>query len=594
MLRAALLAIAALLAAPAAGKAAACPQGARCAKLNVPLDHSGRAPGALPLAYAVMPATGTSVGTIVFLSGGPGQSAIPLTRDVTALLDPLHLNHDIVFVDQRGTGASGAVKCKAIDTPEQVAACAAKLGDKRPFLNTTETALDLEDLRAALGADKLTLLGVSYGTKVAGEYARRFPQHTAGLVLDSPVPVESLDGTFEMRQLAMPRMLRDACAKNPCRRSIPDPAGALRAAVLRLQRNPLKGPAVSETGRVKTGKVGEEALYGTMLEGDASPLVRLFLPAAVASLAKGDAAPMLHLLGLLASGGGAGGQDDGINAARLLATTCIESRLPWAPDAAVAGRTDAWHAYLAANATPFAPFRAETVAPFSAASLCSTWPPTPKPEGVPGAGPDVPVLVLSGRSDLRTPAEDARRIAAQYPHARVLSVPGVGHSVLTTDTSGCALKGVVAFVRGHSVASCHGGGLDLGAVEYQPATPEALARTRLPGRAGRTLTGIRLTIQNVALDTLLGLALGGPSHTVRLPGLRAGHTTIKGDRIILQGVESFRGLSISGFIDSKRQVGRLAVSGPAASAGTLVLNGDAIAGAIGGYPVRASDFNSAG
>src|SRR5258705_373224 len=83
--------------------------------------------------------------------------------------------------------------------------------------------LDLEDLRAALGADKLTLLGVSYGTKVAGEYARRFPQHTAGLVLDSPVSVESLDGTFELRQLAMPRMLRDACAKNPCRRSIPDP-----------------------------------------------------------------------------------------------------------------------------------------------------------------------------------------------------------------------------------------------------------------------------------------------------------------------------------------------------------------------------------
>ncbi|WP_028061439.1 alpha/beta hydrolase [Candidatus Solirubrobacter pratensis] len=590
MLRAVLLVITALLAAPAASKAAACPQGARCAKLSVPLDHSGGAPGALPLAYAVMPATGTSVGTIVFLSGGPGQSAIPLTRDLTGLLDPLHLDHDIVFVDQRGTGDSGATKCKAIDTPARVAACAAKLGDKRPFLNTTETALDLEDLRVALGVDKLTLLAVSYGTKVAGEYARRFPQHTAGLILDSPVPVGQLDGTFELRQLGMPRLLRDACATNPCRRSIPDPAAALRAAVLRVQRAPVSGPAVSRTGRVRSEKVGEDSLYGALLAGDASPLVRVFLPAAVASLAKGDAAPLLHLTSLLASGSEQD-ESDGINAARLLATTCIESHLPWAPDSPLPGRTDAWQAYLAANATPFAPFRPQTVAPFSAASLCAAWPPTPAPQGVPAPGPDVPALVISGRADLRTPSEDARRIAAEYPHARFLSVPGAGHSVITTDTSGCALKAVVAFVNGRGVSKCKGGALDVGAVEYLPATPGALARTRLPGRAGRTLTGVRLTIENVALDSLVGgTLLADAKSTVRLPGLRGGHTTIKGGRITLRRVEWFRGLRISGFIDDNGERGRLIVGGPAASGGTLVLKGDAIAGSLGGHPVRASDF----
>ena len=53
----------------------------------------------------------------MILSGGPGQSAIPLTRDVTALLDHIHLDHDLVFVDQRGTGESGAVKCKDVSTP---------------------------------------------------------------------------------------------------------------------------------------------------------------------------------------------------------------------------------------------------------------------------------------------------------------------------------------------------------------------------------------------------------------------------------------------------------------------------------------------
>ena len=371
-----------------------------------------------------------------------------------------------------------------------MAACAAKLGDKRPFLNTTETALDLEDLRAKLGVDKLTLLGVSYGTKVAGEYARRFPQHTAGVVLDSPVSVDALDGTFELRQLGMPRMLRDACARGVCKRTVPDPAGALRDAVLRVQRAPLKGPSVSKAGRVSTETLGEDSVYGAMLAGDESPLIRAFLPAAVESVAKGDAAPLLHLGAVLSSAGPIDEEDVGINAARLLATSCIESKLPWAPDSPVEGREDAWHAYLAANGTPFAPFRAETVAPFSAASLCTAWPPTPKPEGVAGPGPDVPVLVLSGRSDLRTPQEDARRIAAQYPAARFLSVPDVGHSVLTSDTSGCALEAVEAFVDGDTVRNCHGGGLRLDAVGYLPATVDGLKRTRLPGRAGRTLTAL--------------------------------------------------------------------------------------------------------
>jgi pimeloyl-ACP methyl ester carboxylesterase len=591
MLRAALLAIAVALAVPAASSAAACPKGVRCSVIQVPLDHSGATPGAIPLAYSVMPATGTSVGTIVILSGGPGQPAIPLTRDVTALLDRIHLDHDLVFVDQRGTGGSGAVTCKDISTAALVADCAAKLGDKRAFWNTPETAFDLDDLRAKLGADKLWLLGISYGSKVAGEYARRFPQHTAGLVLDSPVSVDALDGTFELRQLAMPRMLRDACAKAPCRQSVPDAAGALRDAVLRVQRAPLKGPFVTRSGRAKTETLSEATLYGALLTGDESPLIRVFLPAAVQSVAKGDAAPLLHLEALLTGAGPIAEEDAGINAARLLATSCIESKLPWAPDAPDAGREDAWHAYLAANGTPFAPFKAETVAPFSVAALCTAWPPTPKPAAVPAAGPDVPVLVLSGRSDLRTPQEDARRIAAQYPAARFLSVPDVGHSVLTSDFSGCALEAVEAFFDARAIRNCHGGGLSLGAVGFVPATVAALKPRRLPGKAGRTLSALRTTIAGVALDAGLGLALASPKRTARVPGLRAGFTTISQTRISLHGVEWFRGMRVSGAIDSDDETGHLTVSGPAAAGGTLVLRGDKVSGTLGGHPVRASDFD---
>ena len=138
----------ALIFAVLAGTAeAACPRGAQCGTVTVPLDHAGATAGTLPLAYARVPATGTRTGTIVFLSGGPGQAALPLTDDIAAILRPLRATHDLVTVDQRGTGESGAVDCFTATIDE----CATRLGDRRAFFNTAETARDVEDLRVALG-----------------------------------------------------------------------------------------------------------------------------------------------------------------------------------------------------------------------------------------------------------------------------------------------------------------------------------------------------------------------------------------------------------------------------------------------------------
>ena len=158
------LTLLAAAAAPTAATAATCPYQARCGSITVPLDHSGATPGTLPLGYAVLPATGTRTGTLFFLTGGPGESAVVYTGMIRKELAPLRATHDIVMVDQRGTGRSGAVKCSSM---RSVQACAKKLGARRPFLTTVETAKDLDDLRAALGLEKITPLGVSYGTKVA-------------------------------------------------------------------------------------------------------------------------------------------------------------------------------------------------------------------------------------------------------------------------------------------------------------------------------------------------------------------------------------------------------------------------------------------
>ena len=394
----------ALAAVPSAASGA-CPRGAQCATLTVPLDHTGQTAGTQSVAYAKLPATGARTGTLVLLSGGPGQAAIPLTTGFAELVEPLRASYDIVTVDQRGTGDSGAIECDA----ESVSECAERLGNRRAFLNTPETARDLEDLRAALGVEQLTLFGVSYGAKVASEYARRYPTRVAAAILDSPAPVDGLDGVGELRALGSPRVLNEVCFPGLCERTVTDADAALAAAAERLQDGAVRGPLVSSTGGVRTVRVEESDLYSVLAASDLSPSLRAGLPAAVASLAEGDAAPLLHLTEVLSSGESGDGPE--VNTARLLATTCIEARLPWSPDSAVATRADALRAYAAERASVFAPFRAETVLSSTSAGLCASWPPTPRPEPVAYQGPVVPVLVLAGREDLRTPLEDARRTA---------------------------------------------------------------------------------------------------------------------------------------------------------------------------------------
>jgi pimeloyl-ACP methyl ester carboxylesterase len=560
-----------------AAASAACPKGVQCSTLTVPLDHSGGTPGTLTLTYAKVPATGTRAGTIVFLAGGPGQAAVPLTKDVSGLLGPLRSSYDLVLLDQRGTGDSGAVDCD-IEGTSDVAPCAEKLGAQRAFWSTPETAKDVEDLRRALGVDKLTLLGVSYGTKVASEYARRYPASTAALVLDSPTPVDGLDGYDQLRLLGTPRVLKEVCYP-VCAKTVSDADAALQSAVERLRRGAVRGPLVASSGKVRMARVTESMLYSALAQSDLAPSLRAGLPAAIASLAEGDAAPLLHLGALQP----ASEDSAGINSARLLATSCIEGRLPWAPDSPVASRADAVKAFLATNADVFTPFSGETVLTGSLVGLCESWPPTPKPEAVAYAGPDVPVLVLSGRADLRTPLEDARRTAAQYPNAKVLAVPGVGHSVLGTDLSGCAATGMISFLRGQTVAPCSRTSaraqLQNLSLPYAPASISDLRATGAPGLAGRTFSAVSVTLAGVGYDAAFAT-------TARRPGLRAGSVVATKSKLTLVGVEWIRGVRVSGTLN-RRGEGTLTVSGPSAAPGTVTFSRTRATGTLGGVRVSA-------
>jgi pimeloyl-ACP methyl ester carboxylesterase len=573
---------------------------------TVPLDHRNHS-GTLTLAYTKYAAKGARRGTLVFLAGGPGQAATPLAESVASgPLRALLGRYDLVFLDQRGTGKSGALKCstapkgvfrvKSSDDPAEVAAaaskCAAELGPARAFYTTYETALDIEDLRQHLGVPQVIPFGVSYGGQVAGEYARRFPQNTQALILDSTSPIEGGDMLSALPQLALPRVLRETCFPPGCERLFADPSDLLRGAVRRMGTKGLTGRIVSAAGKAKAAKIGVGDLYSLIRTSDTDPSLRTALPAAIEAASRGDADPLLRIYASLESaGGGEEDEADAINEIRLLATDCVEGRLPWTPDSDPATRPALLEARLKADAAKYAPFPIAAVAPQLEAALCVGWPATEAPPRPSSNGPKLPVLILGGRDDLRTPLEDQRRAGLQFPQATVVGIPNTGHSTLSADQTGCARDAVVSFLFGRKRATC----------PNEPLLPLALPVFNdlddLPPVAGsapklvsRTLVAVDLTMRDI-LRQVATTALATPStavdtedKSVRLGGLRGGRMELRRDTLTLRDYEVVEGVRVSGLLTQKF-TGTLTVSGIGAH-GTLRVTEKDLRGALDGTTVR--------
>ena len=151
--------------------------GFTCATLRVPLDWTGERPGTLRLAVAVARDAKAPRGVLLWLSGGPGQPAASDAASVVQRLGTIASSYRVVSFDQRGTGSS-VLDCPGLQeemgysdlqppTAAAVRACAARIGPARAFYGTDDTVRDIDALRKALGVDKLTIQGTSYGTYVA-------------------------------------------------------------------------------------------------------------------------------------------------------------------------------------------------------------------------------------------------------------------------------------------------------------------------------------------------------------------------------------------------------------------------------------------
>ncbi|MCB0947993.1 MAG: alpha/beta fold hydrolase, partial [Mycobacterium sp.] len=191
--------------------------GAECGMLSVPVDWDSAGnpeSGVAQIAMIRYPASGEKIGSLVINPGGPGESGVQAAASMaTTLPDTVRERFDLVGFDPRGVANSTpALWCNSdadndrlradnvVDyTPEGVAhienetkefvqRCVDKMG--KEFLANVGTASvvrDLDAIRAALGDDKLTYLGYSYGTRIGASYAETYPEHVRAMILDGAV-----------------------------------------------------------------------------------------------------------------------------------------------------------------------------------------------------------------------------------------------------------------------------------------------------------------------------------------------------------------------------------------------------------------------
>lgn len=614
-LLAALTMIAGALASPVAAGAqipfTACqPAGFSCAGLTVPLDRSGVLAGTVTLAVTRLAAPSNPTRTaIVALAGGPGQPALPAAATFASILKAGLTTRDLLVFDQRGSGSSGALRCSALEsasqstTTSEVRACAAQIGATRGLYRSSESVDDIESLRVAGGYDKLLLFGVSYGTKVALDYAARYPTHVEALILDSIVPPEGSDPLNRSSLQAVAPALADLCRGGGCSRISKSPRRDLSTLVKRIDRRALRGIVNLPDDRRASATLDPFELFQILIAGDLNPALRAETPAAVRSAVRGDGTPLLRLLvrsaGITGTVGGSTSQEpdtDEVNLPLFAATRCEETVFPW--DRAAGAQQRASQARSAARALPRAQlgaFTAGVAYDSEAIPVCLGWPNAAPAPAAPGPLPAVPTLLLEGAGDVRTPISDGATVAARIAGARLVTVPYTGHSVVGSDLSGCAQAAVAAFLAGTPVAACDPAKGRL----FTPVriAPRSLNAVGTGSKALQTITAAVRTVSDVARQFIGDAITAGRATRSgdRVAGLRAGSAVARSNGTRLRSVQYVPGVAVSGFVpESANRSFRLTIRGSSAARGTITVRADgSVSGRLGGRRISARPARAA-
>jgi pimeloyl-ACP methyl ester carboxylesterase len=268
---------------PCGPERAAAYDGAECGAIRVFENRRTKQGRTIDVAFARWRAlTQPASGAVVLLAGGPGSTGAGLARDADGWARPLRSTMDLIVVEQRGTWFSNALHCARdsdarpasafghIFDPAWVRECRRLLertADLRLY-STELAAEDLDDVRAELGYETISLYGSSYGTRLAQQYMRRFPDRARAVVLDGPMP---FDATVPMTyaataQQALDRVFEDCAAQPACRKAHPNLRAAFDRLLERFDAGPVK-TTVTPPGQASVPVVMSRGDFGYAVRG---------------------------------------------------------------------------------------------------------------------------------------------------------------------------------------------------------------------------------------------------------------------------------------------------------------------------------------
>jgi pimeloyl-ACP methyl ester carboxylesterase len=436
-----------------------------CGSIKPPLDRDNPSRGTVTVRYVVAPHTGSGPnikGAIFSTSGGPGNSITGSNGEMYPFRDflwaPLRARYDMVYIDQRGVGRSGALDCPVwqhrAPTYKRARACLRSLGPSRQFYSSAEVADDTNRIRAVLGYDQIIPLGGSYGGNDAVSFAMRHPSRTAAVVAASPVvPVGAFDQFAQSSPEAMPGIVSRLCARSVvCHREYPHAEELVAWMAHRLRNHPVRTVGYDYDGDAHRVTITERLLLWGVLNDSEFPFHSGEVVQAAAALRAGDSVPLARLAVAFApfNRDWDGGSPRNYSNADNLARYCNDASFPWDVTAPSGVRHQQYEAALAAQPARFGVFSsAAWAAPmptgfFPDPCITARWTHDPAYEPSDTVS-GVPTLVITGDVDIVTPSAYSAHVADYLTDTTVVNVAAAAHNPWFWRA--CARKTVLTFVR---------------------------------------------------------------------------------------------------------------------------------------------------
>ena len=411
---------------------------AECGTLEVPLDPGKPAGERIELFVARISAlAGTpEPDPFTLIAGGPGQASTTFYAQTKSAFARIRRTRDIVLVDQRGTGLSTPLRCENIERDEVYldaatfgrlgAECVDELSHDPAFFTTSAAVRDLDLVREALGYPTLNIYGISYGTRVAQHYLKRYPEHARSVILDGVVPPSLAlgPGVAIDAQRALDRLFARCAATPTCAEEYSDLGDRLGELLARLKASPATiAVPHPRTGVPTTLTLTDHLAAGMVRLLTYSPQTAALIPILVRAAAQGDYGPLAAQVLMV-------GDDlhGAISYGMHFAVVCTEDVPFW-------GRVDR----AALEETFLGPVQIDALG-----QICESWPRGYIDDDF--ASPvesSVPVILLSGADDPVTPPSYAEMSVEGLTNYRHVTLPHQAHGQITT---GCVPRLMAAFI----------------------------------------------------------------------------------------------------------------------------------------------------